>query len=68
MDPEEGHEDYHMLDHLPCEDMLKELKLSSVENRRLQGDLIVAFQYLKKGCRKGGEGFFIRKCSGRMRC
>jgi len=41
--------------------------LFSLEKRRLWGDLIAAFQYLKGAYRKDGEGFFIRECSDRMR-
>ena len=47
--------------------LLRELGLFSLKKRRLWGDHIAAFQYLKGACRKGGEGLFIRACSNRTR-
>ncbi|PKU30564.1 hypothetical protein llap_19133 [Limosa lapponica baueri] len=55
------------LEYLSYEDRLRELGLFSLEKRRLQEDLIAAFQYLKGTYKKSGEGLFTKECSDRMR-
>jgi len=54
-------------DHLSCEEKLGELGLFSQEKRKLQADLILAFQYLKGACKKGGDRLFSRACVGNCR-
>ena len=55
------------LEHPSYEDRLRKLGLFSLEKRRQRGDLIAAFQYLKRAYKDAGEGLFIRDCSDRTR-
>ena len=55
------------LEHLSWEDRLRELGLFRLEKRRLQGDLMVAFQCWKGGCKQEGERLFTRADSDRTR-
>ncbi|PKU42568.1 hypothetical protein llap_7119 [Limosa lapponica baueri] len=55
------------LGHLSYEDRLRELGLFRLEKRRLQGDIIAGFQYLKGAYRGDREGLFMRDWSNRMR-
>jgi len=55
------------LEQLSCEDRLRELGLFSLEKRRLWGDLIAAFQYLKRASKEYWDRLFSRACCNRTR-
>jgi len=51
------------LEQLSCEERLRDLRLFSLEKRRLQGDLTTAFQAYKKD----GDKFLSSACCSRTR-
>jgi len=55
------------MEHLSYEQKLRELGLFSLEERKLRGDLIAAFQYLKGAYEKDGDRLFSRACCDRTR-
>jgi len=54
------------LEGMSCEEWLRTLVLSSLKKRRLKGDLIALYSFLRRGGIKGGAALISLVSCGRM--
>ena len=65
--PEKGHQDDQRTGKLPHKDRLGALGLFSLEKRRLRGDLITMYQFLRGSYKEDGDSLFTRSHMERTR-
>jgi len=65
--PEKGHDDYQRAEAPPLQGQAERVEANQSGERRLWGDPIANFQYLKRAYRKAEEGLLITAWNNRMR-
>jgi len=58
---------FKVLEHLTCEEKLREVGLFSLRKIRVRGYLISEYKHLMQGCKEGGSRLSLVVSSGRTR-